>query len=397
MASGSRPQSQTSRPSVASATASAVPNAPAPRTAITPWPPCGRLPASARPRRRAASAAGRAGSRSSGPADRHALGRRPGDDRAVVGAERQRRRQERGPLRRRRPRKAHGGCSRSRPRRPPPPAPAGCRDARRGRPCRRAAVFSASVSATAAWKPAQRSARSARVIPPCASTSRSRARRTAVLRPEKERSHPSRSRSGRGRAKRSGSPPRAAASTAGPPGGSRPRSFATLSKASPGGVVDGAAQAAEAVRPLDGQELAVAARDEEHEVGKGEIVGQARRQRMAGEVVDAVERQAAPGGESLGEHDAREHAADQPRPGGNRDGVEIGQAAARRVPAWPRSRDPAARHGRVRRSPGRRHRTRHGARPGPGRSMRAPRPPVGPGGRAPRRRRCRRSCSRSRG
>ena len=59
-------------------------------------------------------------------------------------------------------------------------------------------------------------------------------RRTAVFRPEKERSQPSRSSSGRGSAKRRGSPAAASRSTSGPPGWPRPRSFATLSNASPG-------------------------------------------------------------------------------------------------------------------------------------------------------------------
>ena len=61
-----------------------------------------------------------------------------------------------------------------------------------------------------------------------------RARSTAVLRPEKDRSQPGRSSSGRGKAKRFASPFAASTSTGGPPGCGRARSFATLSKASPG-------------------------------------------------------------------------------------------------------------------------------------------------------------------
>ena len=55
---------------------------------------------------------------------------------------------------------------------------------------------------------------------------------------------------------------------------------------------------------------------------------EARGQRVAGEVVDAPERQAAAGGEALGEHHAGEDAADQARAGGDGDGVEVGEADA---------------------------------------------------------------------
>ena len=78
----------------------------------------------------------------------------------------------------------------------------------------------------------------------------------------------------------------------------------------------------------DGEELAVAAGDEEHEVGEGDRLDEARAERVAGEVVDAPERQAAAGGEALGEHHAGEHAADQAGAGGDGDGVEVGEAEA---------------------------------------------------------------------
>ena len=95
-------------------------------------------------------------------------------------------------------------------------------------------VFSDSTSATARWKAAQMSARSARRRPPCAATAASRARSTAVFRPEKLMSKPGRSSNGRGSGTREGSPDAASTSTAGPPGWPRPRIFATLSNASPG-------------------------------------------------------------------------------------------------------------------------------------------------------------------
>ena len=68
--------------------------------------------------------------------------------------------------------------------------------------------------------------------------------------------------------------------------------------------------------------------DEEHEVGEGDVLGQPRGQRMPGEVVDAVERQAAAGGDPLGEHHAGEHPADQPRTGGDRHRVDAVEAEA---------------------------------------------------------------------
>ena len=72
----------------------------------------------------------------------------------------------------------------------------------------------------------------------------------------------------------------------------------------------------------------MAAGDEQHEVGEGDVLDQPRGQRVAGEVVDAPERQAAAGGEALGEHHPGEDAADQARAGGDGDGVEVGEAEA---------------------------------------------------------------------
>jgi hypothetical protein len=69
----------------------------------------------------------------------------------------------------------------------------------------------------------------------------------------------------------------------------------------------------------------VPARDEEEEIGKGDVVGQPRRQRMAFEVVDREEGQAARGGDALRRHHADDHAADQARPRRRRDAVEIAE------------------------------------------------------------------------
>ena len=93
-------------------------------------------------------------------------------------------------------------------------------------------------------------------------------------------------------------------------------------------VVDGAAEAAEAHGTVDGEELAVAARDQQHQVGKADVLDEPRGQRVPGEVVDAPERQPAGGGEALGEHHAGQHPADQPGAGGDGDGVEVGEPDA---------------------------------------------------------------------
>ena len=89
------------------------------------------------------------------------------------------------------------------------------------------------------------------------------------------------------------------------------------------GVVDRPPEAPEALGPLHRQELAMTARDQQHEVREGNLVGQPRGERVSGEVVDAIERQAAAGGESLGEHDAGKDPSDQPRAGGDGHRVQV--------------------------------------------------------------------------
>ena len=70
--------------------------------------------------------------------------------------------------------------------------------------------------------------------PPCSSIRSFRFRIKAVLRPENEKSQPSRFSNGRGKSKRCSSPVFAASSIEGPPGCSKPKRRAVLSKASPG-------------------------------------------------------------------------------------------------------------------------------------------------------------------
>ena len=89
------------------------------------------------------------------------------------------------------------------------------------------------------------------------------------------------------------------------------------------GIVDRAAQPAECLRPGDDQELAMAARDQKHKVGKRQSVSQARGQGVARQMVDPDKRQSCCRRQPLGTHDARQHAADQPRSRSYRDGIQI--------------------------------------------------------------------------
>ena len=99
-------------------------------------------------------------------------------------------------------------------------------------------------------------------------------------------SHPSRSRSGLGKAEAApGRRGKASASTDGPPGCASPRSFAVLSKASPGASSMVPPSRTEAVNALNQQELAMPARDQQHDVRKGNSVGQPRRQGMTRQMV----------------------------------------------------------------------------------------------------------------
>ncbi len=65
------------------------------------------------------------------------------------------------------------------------------------------------------------------------------------------------------------------------------------------------------------------ARDQQHQVGEGQAVSQARGQRVPGQMVDADHRQAGGGTQRLGRHQPGQDAADQPRPGRNGNGVQV--------------------------------------------------------------------------
>ena len=75
----------------------------------------------------------------------------------------------------------------------------------------------------------------------------------------------------------------------------------------------------------------MAARHEQQQIGKRNRLGQPHRQSVAFEMIDGDEGLVVGEGQRLGGHDADHHAADQPRPAGRGDGVEIGQPDARFV------------------------------------------------------------------
>ena len=92
-----------------------------------------------------------------------------------------------------------------------------------------------------------------------------------------------------------------------------------------GRVVDGTADAAIAVMRLDDQELTMSAGHQQHQIGERHLIGQPRGQRVPRQMVYPDQRQAGRRRQPLGAHDARQHPANQPRPGGHRDGVQIGE------------------------------------------------------------------------
>ena len=72
----------------------------------------------------------------------------------------------------------------------------------------------------------------------------------------------------------------------------------------------------------------MAARHQQQQVGKVQVVGKPGAQRMAFQVVDGEEGQGVDGGDRLRHHHADDHPADQPRPGGGGDAVEVRETEA---------------------------------------------------------------------
>ncbi len=217
----SRPARTTLRPRLrATTTARAVPKAPAPTTAISPpalmpspraartppWQPIACRAASGTAARQSADPAGKPSAMRSAPA--HAIIEALSVHSRSGGATK------------RKPDRAHirPSIPRMAPLAATPPATTRAGSGTSGNSCRNRTsareMRSSRVATMAAWKDAQMSSTSAWPRGAIASA----ACRTAVLRPEKEKSSRSSPFSGRGKANRAGSPADAARSTAGPPG-----------------------------------------------------------------------------------------------------------------------------------------------------------------------------------
>ena len=89
-------------------------------------------------------------------------------------------------------------------------------------------------------------------------------------------------------------------------------------------IVDRGREAAIFAHPLDQQQLAMPARDEQQQIGEFERrIGQPRAQRVAFEVVDREQRLPARHRQRLGAHQADHHPADQAGPRGRGDRIAL--------------------------------------------------------------------------
>jgi hypothetical protein len=69
----------------------------------------------------------------------------------------------------------------------------------------------------------------------------------------------------------------------------------------------------------------MATRGQQQQVGKSHFMHQTRRQRVTLQMIDRDQRFARGYAERLGRHQPHHHPADQPRPGSNRNRIDIGQ------------------------------------------------------------------------
>ena len=158
--------------------------------------------------------------------------------------------------------------------------------------------------------------------------------RSAVLSPENEKLHPGWPTIGRGRAKRVGIAAARGALDRRPAGKAEPQHLRRLVVGLAERIVERGAEAAVAAHAQDHQQLAMAARDQEQQVGKLEPVlgsgseDEARGQRMRLEMVDREERQAMHRRDRLGGDQPDQQAADQTRSGGRGDARELGESQA---------------------------------------------------------------------
>ena len=69
----------------------------------------------------------------------------------------------------------------------------------------------------------------------------------------------------------------------------------------------------------------MAARNQQHQIGEGQLIGQSRRQGMARQMIHAHKRQTGAGGQTLGQHHTRQNTPDQARTCRHRNAVQIGR------------------------------------------------------------------------
>ena len=108
----------------------------------------------------------------------------------------------------------------------------------------------------------------------------------------------------------------------------QPQGLGDLVEGFAGGVVDGCAHAPAAADALDGDQLAMAAGDQQQQEGVVDVAVEPGRDRVALQVVDGDERQAPGQGDGLAEGQADHHPADEARSGGSGDAAQVGEAEA---------------------------------------------------------------------
>ncbi len=94
-------------------------------------------------------------------------------------------------------------------------------------------------------------------------------------------------------------------------------------------IVDGGTEAAVAADVFYREELAVAAGDQQQQIGEGDAVGEAGGERMAFEVVDGDERLSGGKGDCFCRGETDQHAADETGAGGSGNRVDVGEGGAR--------------------------------------------------------------------
>ena len=150
------------------------------------------------------------------------------------------------------------------------------------------------------------------------------ARWTALLRPANEKCGSGEPSNGRGSGTAVGSPVAASASSAGPAGIIEAEQLGRLVERLADRIVDGRRQALVAADAGHFEQLAMAARDQQQQIGEAEVrIDQPRRQRVAFEMVDRDQRLAGGERQALAGEQRDHDATDQPGAGGGGDRVDL--------------------------------------------------------------------------